>query len=425
MLRYCSNCVMPNTKPDLFFDEKGVCDACRSAEKKHENIDWKLRKEQFQGIVDKYRSKDGKKYDCLIPVSGGKDSTFQVYMMKHVFKMNPLCAHFEPTYPSKLGRDNLANLRKFGVDVISFRPNYHVYTKIGREAFKKVGDHEWPNHVGIFTIPIQIAVKYNIPLVVWGENSQLEYGGPVEAAEKNVLDRKWLEEFGGLLGLRVSDLKQFGLKESEITTYEYPSDEDLRRVGVFGIFLGHYFKWDARRQVELVKKFGFKVRDGPVEGTYPNYENIDDEIVSIHDYFKYLKFGFCRAIDHACLDIRNRRLSRKDALKLIARYDGKLFPERVKMFCERFEMSEKEFYDVVEKFANKSLFKVDENGKLIWENGQLVNLMLAEELKKENIKEEDYKDTSSIEKALDENTKKQIETEGYVTELLDAKHFNN
>ncbi len=423
--RYCNKCVMPNTKPDLFFDKEGVCDACSSAEKKQQAIDWEKRRKEFETIVKKYKGRNKGNYDCVVPVSGGKDSTYQLYLVKHVYKMNPLCVHFEPTYPSEMGRKNLANLQKLGADLISFRPSYDVYTKICKEAFKKVGDHEWPNHVGIFTVPIRIAVQLNIPLIIWGENSQLEYGGPVEAAEKNILNRHWLEEFGGLLGLRVTDLKELGLREEDILPFTYPSDKELKKVGVFSIFLGYYFKWDARRQVELDKKIGFHIKDGPVEGTYPNYENLDDEIVSIHDYFKYIKFGFGRATDHACLDIRNNRLERKDAFKLLAKYDGKLFSERVKMFCKRYDMPEKEFYEVVERFANKSIFQPDKSGKLLWKDGQLIHIKLQEELEKQGIKPEHYKDTSSIEESIEEKVKKQIEEEGYVTGLIDAKNFNN
>lgn len=424
-MKYCNACVMPNTKPDLTFDEEGVCDACRSAQKKDQDIDWDKRREEFEGIVKKYKGSKGHGYDCIIPVSGGKDSTFQAFMMKYIFKMNPLCVNFEPTYPTELGRKNLENLRRLGFDVLCFKPNSKVYTKLGRDAFFKVGDHEWPNHLGIFTIPIRVAVQYDIPLLVWGENSQLEYGGPVEAAEKNVLDRRWLEEFGGLLGMRVKDLKELGLTEEETNCYIYPTDEELKKVGVFGVFLGSYFKWDARRQTELVKQIGFNVHDGPIEGTYPNYENLDDDIVSLHDYFKYVKFGFGRATDHACLDLRNGRLTREEALRLIAKYDGKLFQNKVDLFCKRFSISKEEFYSVVEKFANKSIFKVNDDGKLVWEDGQLVHLRLKEELKRCGVTEDKYKDVSDIEQKLENLVRNQINNEGYVTGLIDGKkHFN-
>ncbi|VVC04501.1 Uncharacterised protein [Candidatus Bilamarchaeum dharawalense] len=421
---YCKRCIMPDTKPDLYFDEEGVCIACKASDYKHDKIDWKARKKEFENLLDRYRSRDPSKYDCIVPTSGGKDSTYQAFVMKHVFNMNPLCVHFEPTYPSEIGRQNLENMRNLGLDVLSFKPNPHIYTKICREAFTKVGDHEWPNHVGIFTVPVRVAVQYNIPLLLWGENSQLEYGGPMDAAKKEALNRRWLEEFGGLLGLRVNDLNHVGISEADLKPYVYPSEDELKKVGISGVFLGYYFKWDARRQVELVKKVGFNVRTGPVEGTYVNYENLDDEIVSIHDYFKYIKFGFGRASDHTSLDIRNSRLSRADALKLLAKYDGKLFSDRVAMFCKRFAMSKQEFFTVVEKYANKSIFKVDDNGKLIWENGQLVNLMLQKELERNHIVSSQFKDTSPILTQIDNIVKNQITKEGYVTGLIDAKNFD-
>ncbi len=423
-MKYCKKCVMPNTKPDLFFDGDGVCIACRASEKKYKTIDWNERKKLFEEIINKYKSKNGKDYDCIVPVSGGKDSTYQVYVIKKIYKLNPLCVHFEPTYPSELGRKNLENLRNMDVDIISFKPNQKVYTKMCKEAFIRVGDHEWPNHVGIFTIPIRVAVKYNIPLIIWGENSQLEYGGPEQAAEKNLLNRNWLEEFGGLLGLRVSDWKEMGVSEEEMNSYTYPNETELNRVGIAGIFLGYYFFWDARRQVELIKKIGFNLRNEPVEGTYVDYENLDDEIVSIHDYFKYLKFGFGRATDHACLDIRNNRLNRKNALKLIEKYDGKVFPERVDMFCKRFDITRDEFFLVMERFANKSIFQVDENGKLNWKNGQLINKYFKKELEINAISEKDCENTINIEKEIQEKIKEQIKIQGYVNELIPPNHFN-
>jgi len=374
---------MPDTKPDLFFDDEGVCDACRSQDKKDSEIDWAARKRELGEVLERHRNKDGSNYDCIIPVSGGKDSTYQVHVIKNEFGLNPLCVTFEPTLPSELGRRNLYNLRKMGVDLISFEKNPAVYKKLGREAFFRVGDHEWPNHLGIFTIPVRVAVAYKIPLLIWGENSQLEYGGPASATQRNVLDRRWLEEFGGLLGNRVEDMIGNGLTQKDLFPYTYPSDEELREVGVTGIFLGYYLKWNAKEQVEIIKKLGFSVRDGPVEGTYVNYENLDCELVSIHDYLKYTKFGFGRATDHACLDIRNKLLSRNDALRIIKQYDGKLFKNRVKQFIDFYEMTEKDFFRVVDSFTNKAIFKTDGDGKIVRDSeGNLINLMLEEELKR-------------------------------------------
>lgn len=168
--RFCAKCVMPNTKPDLHFDEAGVCDACRSAETKATTVNWLARKQEFEEIIKRYRHPNELAYDCLIPVSGGKDSTYQVHMMKNVYGFHPLCVCFEPTIPTALGKKNLDNISKMGVDVIYFKKNYHVYKKLVVESFRRVGDNEWPNHVGIFTVPIHFAVRFNIPLVVWAEN---------------------------------------------------------------------------------------------------------------------------------------------------------------------------------------------------------------------------------------------------------------
>jgi N-acetyl sugar amidotransferase len=313
-IRYCKKCLFPETKPDLFFDKDGICSACKAAEEKNDGIDWHQRELEFQKIVDHYRLPKGQKgYDCLIPVSGGKDSTYQAYFMKEVCGLNPLCVCFETTAVTELGQRNLDNLSKMGMDVIHFKKNYEVYKKMVVESFKRVGDEMWPNHIGIFTIPVMFAVKFNIPLIVWGENSQQEYGGPnLDSVKNRILNRKWLEEFGGLLGNRIQDMIGVnGITEKELSPYFYPSDEEIERVGVTGIFLGSYFFWDARGQLEIVQKHGFSVKeDGPTEGTYTNYENIDEKLVSLHDYLKYVKYGFGRATDHVCIDIRNGRISR-------------------------------------------------------------------------------------------------------------------
>lgn len=168
-VRYCTQCVYPETKPDLSFDDDGVCSACRAAEEKHVGIDWKQREHDFYDVINHFRLPEGKPgYDCIVPVSGGKDSTYQAYFMKHVCGLNPLCVCFETTCVTEVGRANLDNLSDMGIDVVHFKKNHPVYRKMVAESFKRVGDEMWPNHVGIFTIPILVAVKFGIPLIVWG-----------------------------------------------------------------------------------------------------------------------------------------------------------------------------------------------------------------------------------------------------------------
>ena len=235
------------------------------------------------------------------------------------------------------------------------------------ESFKRVGDEMWPNHIGIFTIPIQIAVKFKIPLIIWGENPQQEYGGPIDTIKNKILNRKWLEEFGGLLGNRIQDMVGVnGITEKELTPYFYPSDEEIEKVGVTGLFLGHYFFWDARKQLEVVKKYGFSVKeDGNIEGTYTNYENLDEKLVGLHDYLKFVKYGFGRATDHACIDIRNGRLKRVQALSLVKEFDGKYPHWGIKNFVEYSGMSKKEIDAIIDSFTNPILFKTDKDGSFV------------------------------------------------------------
>jgi hypothetical protein len=195
---------MPETKPDLFIDEDGVCSACRSFEQRRE-VDWDSRKEELTSILELFRSKDGNNYDCIIPVSGGKDSHSQTIRLLEL-GMNPLCVTATTDKLSDIGRRNIENIKKLGVDYIEVTTNPAVRRRINRLALTEIGDISWPEHVTIFTIPVRIAVQFNTPLIIWGENSQNEYGGPAAAAENSTLTRRWLEEFGGLLGLRVSDL---------------------------------------------------------------------------------------------------------------------------------------------------------------------------------------------------------------------------
>lgn len=324
MIKYCTKCIMPSTKPDLEFNEEGVCNACLNFENR-KAVDWDRRKRELEELLDKYRSKDGSNYDCLIPVSGGKDSTFQVLKMIE-FGMKPLCVTATTCHLSEIGRKNIENIKELGVDYIEYTINPKVRRKLNRIGLMQVGDISWPEHASIFTMPIRVAVQMNIPLLIWGENSQNEYGGPAVAIDNPVLDRRWLEEFGGLLGLRVSDLVgQEGLTASDLIALQYPSDEDLRRVGVTGLFLGHFMPWDGLSNALMASSHGFTSYHKTVEGSMVNYENLDNCQTGIHDYFKYLKFGFGRATDLACIHLRRGRMSREEAVAIVRKHDGK-FP---------------------------------------------------------------------------------------------------
>ncbi len=368
MIKYCRKCVMPSTKPDLRFDERGVCDACRNYERR-EAIDWDARKKELLPILERYRAKGQSNYDCIVPVSGGKDSTTQTVRMLEL-GMNPLCVTATTDKLSDIGRRNIENLKLRGVDYLEVTPNPVVRRKINRLALTQVGDVSWPEHVAIFTIPVRAAVQMGVPLLVWGENSQNEYGGPAAAAENNNLTRRWLEEFGGLLGLRVSDLiGQEGIEPKHLIPYTYPSDADLQRVGVTGLFLGYYLPWDGYGNALFAQAHGFETYPKTVEGSLVNYENLDNCQTGIHDYFKFLKYGFGRATDLACMHIRRSRLSREDAIELMKVHDGR-FPWSylgcpLSKILEDIDVTLEDFIRACDRFTNKKLFQSDPRGNLI------------------------------------------------------------
>jgi N-acetyl sugar amidotransferase len=362
---------MPSTKPDLRLDDNGVCNAC-GAYKNRKEVDWKARRKELEAILGQYKNSDASNYDCIVPVSGGKDSTYQVVQILNL-GLNPLCVVASTCDLTDVGRSNIENIKSLGVDMFEFSPNPVVRAKLNRIGLEQVGDISWPEHVGIFTIPVRAAVQFNVPLIIWGENSQNEYGGPAAAAENNVLDRSWLEEFGGLLGLRVSDLVDFnGITKSDLLPYTYPTDEELKRVGVTGLFLGHYLPWDGLSNVLVAQAYGFEVSPRATLGSMVGYENLDNYQTAIHEYFKFLKFGFGRATDHACLHIRRGRISRDMGLEIVKRNDGK-FPweylgKSLEDILEPLSLTVDEFIKICDKFTNKKIFKRDSTGALIKDN---------------------------------------------------------
>lgn len=378
MMKYCTRCVMPDTKPDLQLDTEGVCNACRSYERRNE-INWDERKRELLQILEKYRQPDGSNWDCIVPVSGGKDSTYQVIRMLQL-GMNPLCVTSTTCDLSDIGRKNIENLKHLGVDYVEFSPNPLIRVQLNRIGLEQVGDISWPEHIGIFTIPVRAAVQFNIPLIIWGENPQNEYGGPAAAAESNILNRRWLERFGGLLGLRISDVVGIDdIDPRNLIPYTYPSDEDLARVGVTGLFLGYYLPWDGLSNALIAQAHGLTTYQKTVEGSMVNYENLDNYQTGIHDYFKFLKFGFGRATDLACMQVRHGRLTRQDALEIVKKQDGK-FPwnylgKPLEDILKPLELTVEEFIQICDKFTNKKLFQQDKLGNLVKDgDGNLIKI---------------------------------------------------
>lgn len=359
-MQYCEKCIMPSSRPEQVF-KNGICDACYSAEDKHEKIDWDRRNLEFEEILKKYRG-NGTYYDCIIPVSGGKDSCYQAITMRDKYKMNPLCVTHTPCDLTEVGIQNLNFLRDQGFDLIQVSANRMNYKELVRIGFFKLGDCCWPEHIGIFTAPIRIAVNYKIPLLIWGENSQFEYGGPATHKENNYLDRNWLEQFQ-MSGHRLEDTVHDGIDFNNIKTLHYPSDQEIKEVGVTGLFLGYFEKWDSKRNTELCCNLGWSMNPtGPVEGAYNAIENLDCKwIGGLHDYMKFIKYGFGRATDQICIEIRAGRMTRDQGIEALQNTDeGKIPMKYVPDFLSYLNITLEEFLENLDKFTNKMIFERDE-----------------------------------------------------------------
>tara|TARA_B100002019_G_C21257665_1_gene594861 strand:+ start:1201 stop:2346 length:1146 start_codon:yes stop_codon:yes gene_type:complete len=363
---FCKKCIIPSTKPDLEFAKDGICQGCKAYENRKE-IDWVQREKEFKDLVNQYKNENY--YDCIIPVSGGKDSTYQVLKMLE-YGMNPLCITATTDKLTEIGRINIDNIKKLGVDHLEVSTDPILRRKINKFTLKSVGDISWAEHLTIFTIPVKFAVQLKIPLLIWGENPQNENGGPSEHEHSVVMDRRWTEEFGGFLGLRTSDISELlGINHKKLIQYTYPSNEELEKLNVKGIFLGYFFPWDGHENYKTALNHGFRTYEKEVEGSIVNYENLDNAQMRIHDYFKFLKYGYDRTTDWCCWHIRRNRLTREEALKINEEKSGK-FPNSylgvsIEEILKEIDCTMDEFNEICDGFTNKELFKCNNEGRLI------------------------------------------------------------
>jgi len=377
-MKYCKICIIPDTRPDQFIDSNDVCSACRSFQSR-KKIDWNKRLGELKKIVDEFKS-NNLKWNCVIPSSGGKDSTYQAIRAREL-GLNPVLVTATTCDLSEIGKKNIQNLKSLGFDTVEISTNPIIRANLNNIGLREIGDISWPEHITIFTIPMRFALNYKIPLILWGENPQFEYGGPKKATRSNILDRAWLEEFAGLIGLRLTDLSEtYKIKDIDLYPYRYPSEEELNQFKVTGLFLGYYEAWDNIRNGDVAKRNGFTSFTGSIEGGYLDFEKLDNYQHGIHDYFKYLKYGFGRASDQLSTLIRRNLISREKAIKIVKNYEGK-FPKSylkkpIEKILEKIGLSLEEFIKLCDKFTNKKIFKYNQAGELTKDDqGNIINLM--------------------------------------------------
>jgi len=358
-LKWCKLCILPNTRPNLKFIN-GVCNACSHDKIKHK-IDWSKRKDALKKIVNKIIKKNKNNYDCLIPVSGGKDSTWQVVECLKL-GLKPLTITWKAPNRTTIGQKNLNNLISLGVDHIDYSVNPKIESYFTLKTFKKLGTSGIPMHLAIFNLPRKIAYKFKIPLIIYGENSASEYGYEKFSDTGLYLDDNWVKRYGVNNNTTDSDWHDKILNPKNTIAYNYDKNKSFKPLS---IFLGEFLKWDVKKSFKIAKKNGFKQLKKPKTGYY-NFADIDDSLISIHHYLKLYKFGFTRLHDNLSIEIRKKRVTRENAIKILKSIESKKPIEDIKKFCKFTKISINQFFKICEKFRNKKIWiKYKNSWKLI------------------------------------------------------------
>lgn len=354
MPRYCQNCVLPDTRPGVKLDAAGVCHGCRNAARKRD-LDWQARAASFRELVEQVRRK-GRRYDCVIPVSGGKDSFWQVVTcLEH--GLHPLCVTYRVPFRNALGERNLQRLVALGVDHVDFRPNPDVERKFVEKAFRTRGISGLVTHMAVFAVPLQVAVAYDVPLVVYAENSATEYGTDDPSLEGERLTRRWLMRFGVTDGTTAADWVDDDLSARDLAAYAFPDEDLLAERDVRVVFLGHFFPWDPQNSLAVAAAHGFASRpEGPLVGHY-DYANLDDDLLGIHQHAKWYKFGITRSWDTLSMEIRAGRTSRDAAIARLREIGAETPHQAIATFCDWLGIGEADYYAALERFRNPQIWR--------------------------------------------------------------------
>ncbi|OHA08693.1 MAG: LPS biosynthesis protein [Candidatus Sungbacteria bacterium RIFCSPLOWO2_01_FULL_60_25] len=360
-MQYCTKCVYPAAAAHkLTFDEHGVCSACRVNTGEKYKIDWAKREAMLRELAEQYRSKDGSNYDCIVPVSGGKDSYMQTHYATKVLGLKPLLVTYHGNNYLPEAERNLERMRHvFDADHIIFRPSTDLLIKMNRLCFKKMGDMNWHAHCGIATYPVQIAVKHKIPLIIWGEHGTLDLAGMYSFDDFPEMSAHWRLEHG-LRGFDWFDMvsPEEGIREQDLLWAKYPGEEEIEAVGVRGIYLGNYINWDANENYRRAKeRYGWEEAREPFDRTYRRFSNLDDMHENgVHDYLKYIKFGYGRASDHASKDIRAGHMTREEGIAMVRKHDH-VKPRDLARWLAYVGMTEAEFDRIADTFRDPRVWR--------------------------------------------------------------------
>lgn len=360
-MRHCTKCLMAETKPGLILDDKGICQACHNSELK-KRIDYDKRFKELKKLCSSYKRKDGY-YDCIVPISGGKDSHFQVYVIKKILGMNPLLISVGDQFKkTKAGKQNFRNISEaFGCDIMQLHLNYSLARKMVRIAFEELGSPTWPIDRAIYCYPIRMGINMNIPLIVYGENVSYEYGGVLNKESYSAKD-----QINNDVAKKIDFnlWKKHNITDKELNMLLYPTDKEIKNARLEPIYLSYFIPWDGYHNYQTARKFGFKSleHEWKREGYIEDYDQIDSIGYLLNVWMKYPKFGFARTTDVVGYWIRGGKITKEEGIKLIRENDHKLDQKVLQDFLDFTGYTHKEFWNIVEKFWNRNIFE-KVNGK--------------------------------------------------------------
>lgn len=365
-MQFCSRCLYTDQHPlHLTFDKHGVCSGCRIHDEK-DVLDWRERGERLREILEQYRCRTGNNYDCIVPVSGARDSYFIVHTIKNVYRMNPLLVTYNKQYNTAVGVRNLANLRmRFDCDIMTLTVNPEMVKKITRTTMRRFGSIYWHCLAGQTVYPVQMATKLKIPLIVWGAHQGVDQVGMFSHLNEVEMTRKYRKEHD-LMGYEAEDLiNDFdNITEKDIATFQYPDNREIEQVGVRGIYLNNYLRWDSRKQHEMmIRKYGYETASQA--RNFDTYNDVDCWNYSdVHDYIKVIKYGYGKVVDHACREIRLRSMSRAMGIKLVKKHMVAK-PRNVKLYLDWLGITENALHYIIDQHRKTSLWR--RNEKWNWE----------------------------------------------------------
>ncbi|MBX9853819.1 MAG: N-acetyl sugar amidotransferase [Cytophagaceae bacterium] len=355
---YCKKCTVSNQRPRITFDEHGVCSACNFADYKKKHIDWKKREQELVSMLDRFRRDDGN-YDVIVPCSGGKDAAYVAHELKHKYGMNPLTVTWAPHLYTDIGFQNLHNMTRKGdlANVLGTPPG-RTHRKLTKLAFEILGDPFQPFIYGQTNFPLQMAERYKIPLIMYGENGEVEYGGDMKNAFKATRDYKTDHKKHYFSNLGPEDLVHHGIKAEDLVPYMAPANEKLEEIGLEIHFYGYYKKWIPQENYYYcVENTGFQANPIRSEGTYSKYASLDDKIDGFHYYLSFIKFGLGRATSDSAHEIRDGHLTREEGVALVEKFDGEFPAKYFQTFLEYCDITEEYFWEVINSWRSEHLWK--------------------------------------------------------------------